>query len=180
MKLNKNLVIFAAIAVIAIIGISYYTSGRPITRYDWDGTEIVFRDDLRLAKNVSVYPDENSVYSWIWHPDVYRVKIAYVPTEESSADNGALATNMFEIRFKLDLAYGRQQWGNEFSTLELKSFENLSSANDTLIIALVRPSLSDKNGIEQNGNIVYIKGMTQKDLDLATMKFLMIAMNITV
>ena len=91
-----------------------------------------------------------------------------------------LAAEAFEVRFKLDLAYKKHNWENEFFTLESESFDNLSSANDTMIVAIYRPSQSDRTGVELNGNIVSIKGTTQQDLDLATMKFLMIAMNITV
>ena len=184
MKSGKKNIAIAAVIVLAIIGIAYYVktagSNGPMTRYDWDGTPVSFRADLRQAQNVSAYPDEKSIYNEIWNPGVYRVKIAYVSTENVSSENGMLAAEAFEVRFKLDLAYKKHNWENEFSTLESKSFDNLSSANDTMIVAIYRPSQSDRTGVELNGNIVSIKGTTQQDLDLATMKFLMIAMNITV
>lgn len=173
------LVAFVLVAV--LVGVVYYkaSSPREIKQYDFYGTEFVFRDDLLKAKNISIYPDEVSLFKEVWNPDVYRVKLVYVPTKEPSAENGMLAANIFELRFKLDLAYNKFEWGNEFTTSELETFENISYANDTLVIALVRPSLADRTAVELHDNIVYIKGMTAEDLDRATIRFLMAAMNIT-
>lgn len=184
-KVNKQvsyLLIFLLISA-GIGGFIYYESlPKEITRYNFYGTELQFRSDLRKAQNISVYPDEQSILSKVWDPDITRVSIVYVPSEEPSEENGMLALSVFEIRFKLDVAYHNPKfnWNNEFTSTNLTSFENITQSNDTLVIALVRPSLSDRTAVEMDGNVIYIKGKTLEEFDMATIKFIISALNITI
>lgn len=188
MTLNRKqkflLVVFASIAIGAGVAwiYSFLSVPKPITRYVFFGTELQFRDDLRIAQNISVHPDEKSILYKVWDPQITKVKIAYIPTQEPSDENSLLALNIFEIRFKLDVAYRNPNfnWINEFTSIELSSFDDINQTNDTLVIVLVRPSLADKTVVEMDGNVIYIKGQTAEDLDKATIKFLMSALNITV
>lgn len=188
MKFNvgKKEFLFMTLFIVIVAGVAgfiyYQNLPKEITRYNFYGTELVFRKDLRLAENISVYPDEQSIANKVWDPDITKINIVYVPSEGPSEENGMLSVNIFEIRFKLDVAYHnpRFNWVNEFSAANLTSFENITQANDTLVIALVRPSLADKTAVELDGNVVYIKGRTAEDFDLATIRFLMSALNITV
>lgn len=184
-KLEQVSPYIAAGIVILVVtgGIIYFrtqSSYKALTRYKFQSIELEFRDDMRLAQNIPVYPDEKSILNKVWDPNITNINIVYVPTAESSDENSMLSLSIVEIRFKLDLAYREFNWANEFSHSELTSYDNISSNNDTLVIALVRPSLSDRTAVELNDNTVYIKGVTGKDLDLATIKFLMSALNITV
>ncbi len=188
MKLSRNqkflLIVVVSIAIaIGVTSLYYYsTTPKTVTRYNFYETELQFRDDLKAAQNISVYPDEKSILDKVWDPDVTTINIAYVPTENESQENGFIALNVFEIRYKLDIAYHnpRFNWANEFTTTKLDSFENITQSGDTLVIALVSPSLADKTVVELDGNVVYIKGVTPKEFDLATIKFLMSALNIMV
>lgn len=183
-------IVYLVMALIIIAGISVFVYNKffdknlteETTRYDFFGTELVFRHDLRTAQNISVYPDEGSILNKVWSPDITKLNIVYVPTVNASEENGALTVNIFEIRFKLDVAYRNPNfnWINEFASEELQSFENISISDDTLVIALYRPSQSDRTAVELDGNVVSIKGTTPLELDLATIKFLMSALNITV
>ena len=187
MKFNSSkllpYLIFLIIIFTIIGGAIYYqnrNSQKEITRYKFYGTEFQFRNDLRAAQTISLYPDYKSILDKVWDPNITKINIAYIPTAESSTENSMLSLSVIEIRFKLDIAYHEFNWANEFTGTELKSFDDINSTNDTLTIALVRPSLSDKTGVELHGNIVYIKGKTEKEFDLATTKFLMAALNITI
>lgn len=175
--------IVAGVIILAIVGgLFYYRSQhsyKPLTRYNFRGIEFQFRDDLRLAQSIPVYPDETSILNKVWDPGITKINMVYVPTAEPSNDNSMLSLGIIEIRYKLDRAYQEFNWVNEFTSTELNSYDNITSSNDTLTIVLVRPSLSDKTAIELDGNIAYIKGMTGKEFDLATIKFLMSALNIT-
>lgn len=187
MKLSRKqkfaLIVMVSVAIaIGVTGTYYYFSTpKPLIRYDFYGTEFVFRDDLRLAQNISAYPDEESILNKIWDPDITRIDIAFVLTPEPSEENSMIALNLFEIRFKLDTAYRnpRFNWMNEFTSTQLQSFDDINQSDDTLVIALVRPSLSDRTAVEMDGNVVYIKGSTPREFDLATIKFLISALNIT-
>lgn len=184
MKIGKRQLSFILVLIVAVAGMAafvyYQNIPREIIRYNFYGAELVFRDDLRNAKNVTAYPDEESILNKVWDPEITKINIVYVPTPEPSVENSMLSVNAFEVRFKLDIAYRQLNWINEFDSAELKSFENISYPNDTLVIALVRPSLADSTAVELGDNIVYIKGKTSEDLTRATIKFLMVAMNITV
>lgn len=188
MKLSRKqkfalIVVFSVAVAVGVTWVYYYFSTpKPLIRYDFYGTEFVFRDDLRMAQNIPAYPDEESILQKVWNHDITKVNIAYVPTAEPSEENSLTALNLFEIRFKLDVAYRNPNfnWINEFASTELQSLDDIKQSYDTLTIVLVRPSLSDRTAVEMDGNTVYIKGITPKEFDLATIKFLMSALNITV
>lgn len=168
-----------AIVVVAVVGIIYFNSinsEKPVTRYKFQGVELSFRDDLRLAKNISVYPNEESVLNTIWDPDIQRITIAFMNT----TDNQFTAVNAFEITYKLNIGYGQFNWLVGFEGKEVDSFESLNGSKENPIIVLLPPSLSNETSVELNDNIAYIKGKTQKEFDLATMKFIMSALNITI
>ncbi len=178
MKFGKRQLVFLAfllIATIAIAGLTY-TESKPVTRYEFQGVELSFRDDLRLAKNISVYPDEKTILDMIWDPEIQNITIAFV----DSSDNQLTAVNAFEITYKLNVAYNQFGWVVNFNGEEVESFTDLSGSVENIVIALVPPSLAADTGVELNSHTVYIKGKTQKDFDLATIKFLMSALNITV
>ncbi|MEK6909979.1 MAG: hypothetical protein AABW61_02790 [Candidatus Aenigmatarchaeota archaeon] len=184
MKLSKQLpylIIF--IILVGVGGVLYYQNlPKEMIRYNFYGTELEFRDDLRSAQNITVYPNEESILNKVWNPEITKINIAYVLTPEASDENSMIALNAFEIRYKLDIAYRNPNfnWANEFTSTELSSYDNITQTDDTLTIALVRPSLSDSTGVELDGNVAYIKGKTPKEFDLATIKFIMSALNITV
>ncbi len=186
MKLDKKQLSYILIIILIFAGVGgfvyYQTLPKEIIRYNFFGTELEFRNDLRVADNVSVYPDEESILNKVWDPDITMINIVYVLTSESSDENSMIALNAFEIRYKLDVAYKNPKfnWINEFTSTQLDSFENITQKNDTLAIALVIPSLSDETSVRLDGNVVYIEGKTLEDLDLATIKFLMSALNITI
>ncbi|MEM5807648.1 MAG: hypothetical protein QW818_00780 [Candidatus Aenigmatarchaeota archaeon] len=183
MKLNKKqkFILIVIVSLVAVFGstglITYYiTSPKPITKYNFYGAELKFRHDLREAKNISVYPDEETILNAIWNPDIINVSIAYV----NSSDNSIVAVNAFEITFKLGVGYSRFNWFINFVPMEVESFENLKGSKENLIIALIPPSQSKETKVKLEDNVIYITGKTNKELDLATMKFLMSALNITV
>lgn len=185
MKFGKKLPQLIALIII-LVGIGavvyYQILPKEITRYDFHGTEFVFRKDLRLAQNISVYPDQESILDKVWSPEITKINVAYVLSSEPSEENGMVALNAFEVRFKLDVAYSNPNfnWLNEFASTELKSLDDINQTNNTLVIVLVRPSLADKTAVELDGNTIYIKGKTAEEFDLATIKFLMSALNITI
>ncbi|MBI2542747.1 MAG: hypothetical protein HYW24_00995 [Candidatus Aenigmarchaeota archaeon] len=181
MSLSKKqkfvLVVTVSIAIaFGGTGLVYYMKTKPITHYNFYGAEFEFRDDLREAENIPIYPDKETILNTVWNPDIHNITVVYI----DSANNSIVAVNAFEITYKLTIAYSRFNWFIEFVPMEVTSFENLKGSNENLIIALVPPALSDETKVELIEGVVYVKGATVKDFDQATIKFLMTSMNITI
>lgn len=182
-SLNKKQIIILLISIGVIGGISglvYYTTlPKPAMGYNFYGSELQFRDDLKAANNISVYPDENSVLNAVWNPEIQNISIAFI--NSSAEDNALVAVNAFEVTYKLSVGYNEFNWlGIKFVPNIVESFENLTGSNEALVIALVPPSIANSTSVEMKDGVVYISGETQKEFDLATIKFLMAALNITV
>lgn len=180
MKLSKRQLLYALGFIVIIAGIGgffyYQNSPKEVTRYNFQGVELSFRDDLRAAKNISAYPSEEAILNTIWSADIQNITIVFT----NSSDNQFTAVNSFEITFKLSVAYGQFGWSINFNGREVDSLENLNGSTDNLVIALVPPSLATDTGVELNDNVVYIRGKTPQEFDRATIKFIMSALNITV
>lgn len=188
MKFNLSIkhlsyLIVFIVLIAAVAGYSYYKSKpKEITRYDFYGTDLQFRGDLRAAENVSVYPDSQTILNKVWNPNITKINITYVLTPEPSEDNSLIALNAFEIRYKLDVAYNnpRFNWMNSFASADLKSLDDVVQFNDTLSIVLVSPSFTNETVVEVDGNVVYIKGNTPENFDRAVIRFIMSALDIAV
>ena len=101
-------ILICIIILAAVGGFVYYqnqNSYKPLTWYKFHDVELQFRDDLRLAQNISIYPDQKSILDKVWDTDITKINIVYVPTTESSTENSMLSLSIIEIRYKLDLAY---------------------------------------------------------------------------
>lgn len=172
--------IFPLLIIGLIIGawltFSNNSRNEPITQYNFQGVTLSFRDDLRLAQNISLIPDNEAILNTMWSKDIQNVNIVF----RNVSDNQYTAINAFEIAFKMDIAYRQFDWFINFDTMEVESFENLTGTPENISVVLIPPSIADKTQVELKDNVVYIQGKTPKELDLATIKFIMSALNITV
>lgn len=181
MKFKFGYSIILPVLVIALIIGGWLTFSNspkdmPITQYKFQGADLSFRDDLRLAQNISISPDEESILNTIWGENIQYITIVYMNTSDSQFTG----INAFEIAFKLNVAYRQFNWFVNFDTLEVESFENLTGNPENLLVVLIPPSLANKTQVELKDDVAYIQGTTQKEFDLATIKFIMSALNITV
>ena len=177
-KLNKKLIILLVIIVVGTAGLVYYMAmPKPVTKYKFYSSEFQFRDDLRAARNVSVYPNEDAILTAVWNPEIQNISITFV--DSTPSDNALVTVNAFEITYKLTVGYNEFEWlGIKFLPNMVESFENLTSTNETLAIALIPPSVANVTSVEMKDGVIYISGKTQKELDLATIRFLMAALRI--
>ncbi len=171
-------VVIAAIMIVVFASLMYLKQrDSPMTHYDLYGSQITFRQDLREAQNISIYPDEQSIFDAAWNPDLERVKIVFPFAENSSI----IKADAFEIAFKLGLMYNKQGWYVVFDSALIESYDDLRTTNSSLTIALIPPKVANETKVMiGNKGVVYISGTTDKDFDLATMRFLMAALKITV
>jgi len=172
--------IFILIIVIAIIGgIAWYQSTRPPEYYivTIGGKQVPFRIDPREAASVPVYPDEASVYSLIRSPIISRIDIVFKPADEK--DNPLYVVEGFEIARKLSMLYEKWQRPPEFKSYPVDSYENLTGKLQNPIIAMIHPVYSNETAVRVQNRTIFISGTDAHKFDLATVKFLMIAFNIT-
>ena len=172
--------VFAVVSIAIVagaVGLGYYlTLPKPIMLYNFHGAELEFRDDLRAAQNVYLFPDEEAILDAVWNPELSNIVIAFI----DSPDNNLVAVNSFELTYKLNSAYIALSRSVSFNGVPILSFEDLVSSEKVLVIALVPPYLANETKVELKDGVVYIHGKTLEEFDRATIKFLMAALDIDI
>jgi len=173
------------IVSVAIIAVFFFKGPEPITSIYYEGQIIQFRDDLRKADKIAVYPDETQIYLDTIHPLVKNVTIAFKDAGED--ENRYYILEEFEIVLKMRIAYNRLLKGYEglsgediptFNAVPVENYANLPGKIQNPIIALVPPKYANETAVRNEGHVTYISGRTYRDFDLATIKFLMIVLGI--
>lgn len=186
-KITKKRVAFTVSILIVLVAsfffIDYYnTYWKPITVLDYNGTQIGFRQDIREASKVPLYPSDEYLRIAIIHPLVTNVTIAF--KDVNNTENPYYSLEGIEIVGKLKLAYSLVKPATypNFTAIEVSSYENLPGKIQNPIIALIPPAYANETSviIDANAHVVYIQGKTHKDFDLATIRFLLAALNIQV
>jgi hypothetical protein len=158
-------IILAAVVFIAIRAYSKI----PDNEYDFHGARMPFRASLKEAQNISIYPDNETIYDIFWNIGVENVTIAFV----NSSDTSMVAVEAFEITHKMKFAYMLYELDVGFDAKKLESYENITATQNNPVIVLVPPSFSNETIVKADDRVVYIKAKDLKDFDLATVKFLM-------
>lgn len=172
-RVTKNRIIFLIILCSIISSVLfYYFFIRPIYYVNYNGQLLKFRVDLREANKIRVYTDESSVYNLLWNPEIKNLTIVFMNT----SDMNYTEVEAFEIAFKLKIAYMSSNFPVKISGQDVSSFENLTK--EDVFIALIPPSISNETSVRVEDNIIFIRGKSFKEFDLATVKFLMIALEI--
>ncbi|MBI2545419.1 MAG: hypothetical protein HYW22_02385 [Candidatus Aenigmarchaeota archaeon] len=173
----KHVTISLGIVFVLLAGyfIYQYEQNKELTHYTYNGMALGFRDDLRATQNIPV-SDANDIIANSWNAYLNNVTIVFV----NSTDNHLVEVNAVEITYKLGLVY--QSYGAfiGFKGKDIDSYNNITSNQDSLVIAMVPPALANETSVSYKTGVVFIQGKTQKDFDLATIKFLMTVLNITV
>lgn len=184
---RKHIFVFllVVIAVAATMLIYKFHESKPLTTYTYYvydnygnrfGIPMAFRADLRKANNVSIYPDISSIYNIIWNPGNRNIIIAFA----NSSDNGLVAADAFEITYKLGVVFGVYNITMNFTANVISSYDNITANESYPVIALIPPSMTNSTSVLAINNVIYIQGNTTEGFDLATIKFLMSALDIKV
>jgi hypothetical protein len=186
-RLLTSLVAIVVVSIILIFLVVYYIDSlpKPIYRWNYYGVPIEFRVDLRKAEKVPVYPGETQVFLDTIHPLVDNVTIAFKDAGED--ENPYYILEEIEIITKMTLSYTRMWAAYEGSTEDdipkfdatpVDEYANLPGKIQNPIIAIVHPKYANETAVRNEGHVTYISGTTHENLDLATVKFLMIALGI--
>lgn len=180
MKITKERIVIFLIGMLIVSSIIVHQLliPRPITTWDYDGTTLVFRVDLREADKVPVYPHETGVYLDTIHPLVENITIAFKPAGEKENPYYQLA--VIELVMKLKQIYDKNEIPVEFNAVPVESYENLPGKIQNPIIALVHPVYANETSVHNERHVTTISGETYHDFDLAVAKFLMVVLDIEI
>lgn len=190
------LAIFGIIAAVAFGYVYWLENFKPVTTAEFNGQTLSFRADLREAQKVEVIPDETELYNQIVKPPkiqgpngqiIIRKSLSNVTIVFKSVDSktmGWYTVEVTEIIKKLTALYkGKYNVDLNFAVAEVDDYENLSGLNTAPIIALVHPDIAEGTSVsvDDDKNVITISGGDSlRDFDLATEKFLMVALGIKV
>ncbi len=183
-ELTKNQITFlAAISiVIIVIALAYFYIPRPVYDFDYGGVPLKFRADLIEASKIPVYPSEGIVYYEMRGGIAKNATIVFLPVE---GENSIYSAEGFEISYKLGLLSKLIDKPLTIDAKNISSYQNLPGKIQHPIIALVHPKFANETSIRLEGHVIYISGLPSNDpanpyknLDLATVKFIMLILGI--
>jgi hypothetical protein len=154
-----------------VLGIRLYQAYRPTTEWTYKGELLRFRADLREASKVPAYPSEEDIRNALWDPALENLTIVFMDTP----DIELTAVQAFEIAYKLTLAYLKS--GRDVRILP-KQVDSFELRNGTFV-ALLPPSIANRTAVSLRDKMITIEGITARDFDLATVKLLIIALDIS-
>ena len=165
---------------------------------DYAGTPMAFRADPREADLVQAVPSEGEVQRVIFKPSrttgpngeivirqpLKNVTIVFSAKGVSQKTLGWYTVEVAEIINKLTALYqGRYNVKVNFITAEVEDYGALKGQNLAPIVALVHPDIANGTfvSVDSVTNVITVSGGDSlKDFDLATVKFMMIALGIDV
>jgi len=172
--MRKIYLVFILFFLVALLIYLYYFF-RPVTMITYRGKDFFFRDDINDAKIIPVYPDTKSVHDMFWNSNVTNITILFKPLPKG---NQYYSVENFELTYKLYLIYRLNGYEKIFSSEEINSYDNIQSSDKVLKIVLVAPAYTNQTYVEGKNNVIYIHAKDYRDFDLATIKTILLAMDI--
>ncbi len=144
----------------------------------YDGIRIVFRQDLKKASEVPVeYKTNKTIEEILFNKRVKTVTIYFKP----ASSNGIYAAEAFEITFKLlNFTYPKHSMKPKFTGKEIEDYNLVNSSEENPAIVLVHPDFSNSTKVVIKDTSIYIYGKDAEGVDLATVRFLTLAMGIDI
>jgi hypothetical protein len=188
-RIKLKLILVLLIVIFIALSIPFILEKiKPVTTIVYNKNPYVFREDVREAYKISVYPDEQFVYDLLWNYRIKNITILFKPMD--SPTNGLYAVEAFELTNKLSQIYAttpimKAQILNQthniylkrnFTAQQIEDYSNIKREDDVLKIVLVAPQFSNKTSVLGGGNKIFIYGKDKKDFDLATIRLIEVAM----
>jgi hypothetical protein len=163
-----------SIFILAIIQL--IISLRPVKYVKYKNIIFAFRDDVKAAERIPVYPNEKIVGQQFWDYKIQNITILFKPDEEY---NKYYQLAAFELTYKLSQMYMTLRpliIEKSFSAQEIENFDNITREDGTLKIILVPPEYSNQTIVKASSNRIYIHFKNSRDLDLAVIKTILCAL----
>jgi len=182
-KLTKMKIIAFAIITIAstILYISlpylkdWYQSTRPLTEINYFGVPMKFREDIRLARDIAVYPNETYIKSIFRNSIIKGIKIGIL---NYTNETNLIGIEAVEITFKLSTFYSLASMKVAIKGKEIGSLYEIEGNLTNPLIIIIPPSIANETSVRAENYTVFISGKSLKELDLATIKFMAIVLGI--
>jgi hypothetical protein len=182
-KLTKiKIIAFVIIAIsIAVLYISYpylqkwYKSTKKITEINYFGVSMKFREDIRLAKSIEVYPNETYIKSIFRNKDIKGIIIGIL---NFTNQTNVIGVEAVEITFKLSSFYSLASLPVAIKGKEIGSLYEISGNSTNPVIIIIPPTIANETLVRAENYTIFISGKTLKDLDLSTIKFIAIVLGI--
>jgi hypothetical protein len=182
-KLTRmRIILFVMVVVfLVIIYLSYpylqkwYQSTKPITEINYFGVPMKFREDVRLAKNIEVYPNETYIKSIFRSREIEGITIGIL---NFTNQTNIIGVEAVEITFKLSSFYSIVALPVVIKGKEIGSFYEISGNSTNPVIIIIPPAIANETLVKAENYTIFISGKTLKDLDLATIKFIAVVLGL--
>lgn len=179
-KITERQILFLIILFFSVILILvyWYSISRPIYAIKYFGAVLAFRENLREAIKIPVYPDENTLHMLLTNSSLQNITLVF---KDAGVDkNSYYIVEEIEIINKLYFLYKIKGMSVKFNASEVQNYENLAATKENLIIALIHPIYANETSIKVENNVIYLQGTDLRNFDLATIKLLMVALDLKV
>lgn len=185
----KRIILILIIIFLIFLVYNIYDYFKPVKIIYHKGYRYEFREDVKEADKIPVYPDEEILHKLFWDIDIRNISILFKPMDPRTI--GYYQIEAFELTYKLTIMYktipytmvrrGSQVqpvfMSKNFNAQPIETYENITRENDVLKIILVPPEIANETYVRAGGNKVYIYGKDFRDLDLATIRTILVAMD---
>ena len=177
----KIIAIVMITLVLTILYFSYpylkewYLSMKPITEINYFGVPMKFREDIRLARSIEVYPNETYVKSIFRSKELKSVTIGIL---NYTNQTNIIGVEAVEITFKLSSFYSLTSMPVIIKGKEIGSISEIIGNSTNPVIIIIPPSIANETLVRVENYTVFISGKSLKELDLATIKFITLVLGI--
>ncbi len=149
---------------------------KPVKYIKYKNIVFSFRDDVKAAEKISVYPNEKIIGQMFWDYKIQNITFLFKPDDRY---NKYYQLQVFELTYKLKQMYMTLRpliIDKQFSAQEIDNFENITREEGVLKIVFVPPEYSNQTIVKASGNKIYIYWKNNRDLDLAVIKTILSAL----
>ena len=183
-KLTKTRIVLLAalIGLVSLVlgGIYFYPApGKKMDSINFGGVILSFRQDIREAGSVPISPSEDVIMRSLASLNVKNISFAFKDAGDS--DNPIYIVEESEIIQKLFVLYklaGHEVGYN--SILVNDSYETLNGSVENPVIALIHPKFAKTTQVKFINNVIYVEGTDIKNFDLATMRMILLALDVKI
>lgn len=177
MRMDMRFVLVLSVLALVVLGYLIYSFvlPKPILAVSVNGNTVIFRDDLREADKIPIYPDANSISKFFASSSVTNITFAFKPMQ---GDNGLDLLEESEIIFKTTLLYSQYGYQPTYKAVPVQDYSQVNSTSQDPTIVFVSPSFANETSVRLVNSTVYISGKSAREFDLATIKFMMTVLGI--
>jgi len=171
-----TLVFLLTLSLFILAAIQLIISLRPVKYVKYKNIVFAFRDDVKAAEKIPVYPNEKIVGQQFWDYKIQNITILFKPDDRY---NKYYQLAGFELTYKLTQMYMTLRpliIEKDFSAQEIDDFDNITREDGVLKIILVPPEYSNQTIVKAASNRIYIHFRNSRDLDLAVIKTILVAL----